>query len=90
MCSIVFASTMGVGVLLSFLSVGICQGLTTLLATLIQLLLTAEMIARMSAIGSLIIIGIGITLLEIKKIRIANLLPAIFLPLLWQGLRLLF
>ncbi|MBR2783827.1 MAG: DUF554 domain-containing protein [Firmicutes bacterium] len=90
MCSIVFASTMGVGVLLSFISVGIYQGLMTLLATLIQPLLTAEVIAQMSAIGSLIIIGIGITLLEIKKIRIANLLPAIFLPLLWQGVRLLF
>ena len=90
MCSIVFASTMGVGVLLSFLSVGVYQGLMTLLATLIQPLLTEAVIAQMSAIGSLIIIGIGITLLEIKKIRIANLLPAIFLPLVWQGISLLF
>ena len=90
MCSIVFASTMGVGVLLSFLSVGIYQGLMTLLATLIQPLLTEAVIAQMSAIGSLIIIGISITLLEIKKIRIANLLPAIFLPLVWQGISLLF
>ena len=39
---------------------------------------------------SLDIIGISITLLEIKKIRIANLLPAIFLPLVWQGISLLF
>ena len=90
MCSIVFASTMGVGVLLSFLSVGVYQGLMTLLATLIQPLLTEAVIAQMSAIGSLIIIGISITLLDIKKIRIANLLPAIFLPLVWQGISLLF
>ena len=90
MISIVFASTMGVGVLLSFLSVGVYQGLMTLLATLLQPLLTETVIAQMSAIGSLIIIGISINLSEIKKLRIANMLPAIFLPLIWQGVSMLF
>ncbi|MBR5429162.1 MAG: DUF554 domain-containing protein, partial [Firmicutes bacterium] len=85
MCSIVFASTMGVGVLLSAVSVGLYQGLMTLLATLIQPLLTEAVIAQMSAIGSLIIIGISVSMSGLKKIRIANMLPAIFLPLLWQG-----
>ena len=90
MCSIVFASTMGVGVLLSSISVGLYQGLMTLLATLLQPLLTDAVITQMSAIGSLIIIGISITMTDIKHIRIANMLPAIFLPLIWQGISMLF
>ena len=90
MVSIVFAATMGAGVLLSFLSVGLYQGLMTALSTLIQPLLTDAVISQMSAIGSLIIIGISINMSEIKKIRIANMLPAIFLPLLWQVVTTLF
>lgn len=84
MMSIVFASTMGVGVLFSAVSVGLYQGAFTALATLLMPLLTDPVIAQMSAIGSLIIIGIGLNLLQACKLRIANLLPAMFLPLVWQ------
>lgn len=90
MCSIVFASTMGLGVLLSSLCVLVYQGVITALATLVQPLLTQAVVAQMSAIGSLIIIGISINMTDIKRIRIANMLPAIFLPLVWYGLKLLF
>ena len=47
-------------------------------------------IHQMSAVGGLLIVGIGFNLLEIKKIRIGNMLPAIFLPLLYYWLKLSF
>ena len=90
MTAIVFASTLGVGVLFSAFGVGVYQGMFTLLARLLQPLLTDVVIAQMSAVGSLIIIGIAFNLLEIKKFRIGNMLPAIFLPLLWDALTRLF
>jgi len=86
MTSIIFASTMGVGVLLSAFGVGIYQGAFTALATVLQPFITDAVLAQMSAIGGLIIIGISFNLLGIKKMRVGNMLPAIFLPLLWHVL----
>ena len=82
--SILFASTLGVGVLFSALSVFVYQGLITLTASAIQPLLLPEVVAQMSAVGGLLILAIGIGLLEIKKLKIGNMLPAIFIPLLYQ------
>lgn len=90
MISIVFAATYGLGVLLSAISVGLYQGAFTALAALMQPLLTDTVVAQMSAVGSLIIVAISSSMLEIKKFRIGNMLPALFIPLLWYGLRLLF
>jgi uncharacterized protein len=81
--SIVFASTMGWGVLFSALSVGLYQGSLTALAVLVGPLLPDTVIAQMSAVGSLIIIAIGFNLMQVSKLRIGNLLPAMFIPLLW-------
>lgn len=88
--SIIFASTLGYGVIFSALSVGIYQGVLTTLAALIAPLLTETIIAQMSAVGSLIIVAIALTILGIRKFRIANLLPAIFIPLVWYGVTLCF
>lgn len=82
--SILFASTLGVGVLFSAVSVFVYQGLITLSASAIQPLLLPEVVAQMSAVGGLLILAIGIGLLEIKKLKIGNMLPAIFVPLLYQ------
>jgi uncharacterized protein len=79
--SIVFASTLGWGVLFSAVSVFTYQGLIVVSASYIQPWLVPEVVAQMSAVGGLLIMGIGIGLLEIKKIHIGNMLPAIFLPL---------
>jgi uncharacterized membrane protein YqgA involved in biofilm formation len=43
-----------------------------------------DVVSQMSAVGGLLILAIGIGLLEIKKIRIGNMLPAIFIPLVYQ------
>ena len=82
--SILFASTLGVGVLFSAASVFIYQGLITVSAVLIRPFLLPEIVAQMSAVGGLLIFAIGLGLLDIARIRIGNLLPGIFVPLVYQ------
>jgi uncharacterized protein len=81
--AIVFAATMGIGVAFSALPVLIYQGSITLLAGFIKPWLTAEVISQMTLVGSILIMGIGLTMLEIKKIKVGNMLPAIFLPFIF-------
>ncbi len=81
--SIVFASTMGIGVMFSALTVGIYQGLITVCASLLAPYLTAEVIAQMSLVGSLLIMAIGLNFLYQPKIKLGNMLPAMFLPLVY-------
>lgn len=81
--SIIFASTMGVGVVLSGVSVFIYQGVIAFGASFLKDILGALAISDMTAIGSLLIMAIGFNLLGITKIKIANLLPAVFLPILY-------
>ena len=57
------------------------QGSVTLLAGFIKPWLTDSVVTQMSLVGSILIMGIGINILEIKKIKVGNLLPSIFLPL---------
>jgi uncharacterized membrane protein YqgA involved in biofilm formation len=79
--SVVFASTLGLGVAFSALPVLLYQGGIALAATGVASLLSPETIelltVEVSAVGGILIIGIGINLLEIKKINVANLLPAV-------------
>jgi uncharacterized membrane protein YqgA involved in biofilm formation len=75
--SIVFASTLGVGVLFSSLTVLIFQGGLTILGTKLSFLLRPEILNELIATGGLIIVGIGIFLLGIKKIKVGNFLPAL-------------
>ena len=85
--AIVFASTLGVGVLFSAVSVFVYQGAIALSASFIQPFLVPEVVAQMTAVGGLLIIAIGLGLMEIKKIHIGNMLPAIFLPLVYMMIR---
>lgn len=85
--SIIFASTLGIGVLFSSISVLIYQGAITLTASLAGRLLTPEVVNEMSAVGGLLILAIGINLLEVRKLKIGNMLPALFVPLGYFTLR---
>lgn len=82
--SIIFASSLGIGVMFSAVSVFIYQGVITLGAGLLSGVLSTTVIANMSAVGGLLIVGLAFNMLGISKIKIANLLPAIFLPILFQ------
>jgi len=87
--SIVFASTLGIGVLFSAVSVFLYQGMITLTASYVKPFLTPDVVSQMSAVGGLLIMAIGIGLLEIKKLKIGNMLPAIFIPLIYDVLKYL-
>ncbi|OXM84905.1 DUF554 domain-containing protein [Paenibacillus rigui] len=84
--AIIFASTMGVGVLFSSLPVLLYQGVIALgasgIASLIQQELLNEIIVQITAVGGILITGIGINLLEIRKINVANLLPSLLVAAL--------
>ena len=77
--ALIFASSMGIGVLVSALPVFLYQGAITMAAGLLQGVLSPQIIAEMSATGGLLILGIGFNILELKEIKVGNLLPAIFI-----------
>ena len=77
--SIIFASTLGIGVMLSALVVLIYQGTITLTASFLSIFLSDIAISNMTAVGSLLIIGLGLNMLGITKIKVSNLLPAIII-----------
>lgn len=82
MLSVVFAASMGIGVAFSMFPIGIYQGGITLLAGLVKPYLTDLMIGRLSCIGSILIFALGLNLTIGTKIKITNLLPAVFLPVI--------
>lgn len=81
--AVIFAATMGIGVAFSALPVFIYQGAITLAAGFIRPWLTPEVIAQTSLVGSILIMAIGMNLLDLKRIKVGNLLPAIFIPLIY-------
>jgi uncharacterized protein len=81
--AMILASTLGVGVIFSAAVVFIYQGSIILFAGLLEPLLTIHVIREISIIGGILILGIGLSMLEIKKIKTANLLPAIIVPVFY-------
>jgi hypothetical protein len=75
--SIAFASTLGIGVLFSALPVAAYQGTITIGASMLEPYLTSSMINEMTATGGLLILGIALNILQVAKIKVGNLLPAI-------------
>ncbi|MDZ7621479.1 MAG: DUF554 domain-containing protein [Candidatus Competibacteraceae bacterium] len=76
--SVALASSLGVGVLFSALPVLLVQGGITLLAAQLAFLSQPAVLDAINAAGGLLILGIGINLLELGRIRVGNLLPALF------------
>lgn len=75
--SVVLSSTLGIGVALSALPLFLYQGSITLLAGWIEPYIIEEAITEMKAAGGLLILAIGLNMLEIIRIRVGNLLPAV-------------
>jgi uncharacterized membrane protein YqgA involved in biofilm formation len=76
--SVLFAATMGWGVAISAVIVGIYQGLMTLGASGLDAILTDRMVHEMSATGGIMILGIALRFMEVKPIRVGSLLPGLF------------
>jgi len=81
--SLTFASVLGWGVLLSAGTVLVVQGALTLGASSLEAVVTDPMILATTATGGILIFGLGLGLLDLKEVRVANMLPALlFAPLL--------
>ncbi len=80
--SIIFASTLGVGVVGSALAILVYQGSLTILASFLAPILTTVVINEMTCVGSLLIIAIGLNLIGLTKIKVMNYIPAMFLPMI--------
>lgn len=81
--ALVFASTMGIGVIFSSVSVLVYQGTITIAAIYIKPFLIPEVISQMSSVGGLLIVALGINMLGKIKIKVGNMLPAVFIPLIY-------
>jgi uncharacterized membrane protein YqgA involved in biofilm formation len=77
--SLAFASALGIGVGFSALSVLVVQGGIALAAGALEGVITDPMIAAMTAAGGVLVMAIGLRLLDIRQVRVANLLPALLL-----------
>jgi uncharacterized protein len=75
--SLALAASLGIGVLFSVIPLFIYQGGLTLLAGSLHAALSAVVVNEISAAGGLILIGLGITILEIKQLKVLNMLPAL-------------
>lgn len=75
--AVIFASTMGIGVAFSALPVILYQGGIALLARWVSLFLTDVVIVELSAVGGLLIVAISLNLLQLKTLKVGNLLPAL-------------
>ncbi|MDD4445222.1 MAG: DUF554 family protein, partial [Eubacteriales bacterium] len=73
----------------SAISVLIYEGLLTLAAGAIAPVMSAEIIALSSTIGSLFLIGMALNMLKLTELKIANFLPAMFVPIFYEAVRLL-
>lgn len=80
--SVVFSVSFGIGVPLSAIAVFVYEALITLAASVLAPLLSDAVIAEMTCVGSLMIIGLALNMLELTKIKVTNFIPAVFLPIL--------
>lgn len=74
---IIYASNMGIGVLFSALSVGVYQGILTALAGILGPYMSQTVVQEISASGGLMILGVGINMTRLLKIRVGNMLPGL-------------
>jgi len=75
--SLALASTLGVGVLFSVIPLFIYQGGLTLLAAQVKDFLSPEMITEITGVGGLLLIALGLNILDLKKIKVSNMLPSL-------------
>ena len=81
--SFLFSLTMGIGVLLSAVAVFLYEGIIACGAFLLKGVLSTAVITEMYAVGSLLILALGINMILKANIKVANLLPAMFVPIIF-------
>ena len=86
--SVAFASSLGIGVSFAAVTVLVFQGALTLLGAQLAFLLRPEMLNELTATGGLLILAIGLLLLDVRRLPVANLLPALVVVVLLTRFRL--
>ena len=81
--AIIFGASLGIGVSFSAAAVFLYQGIIAVLASFLSPLLGDAVIAEMTCVGSLLILALGTNLLNVTKIKVMNLVPAVFFPILF-------
>ena len=81
--AMMFAASLGVGVIFSSITVFVFEGAIVMLAGVVAPALTGDVINMMTCVGSLIIIAMGLNLVADTKLKIMNYMPAVFLPILF-------
>ena len=79
--AVVFAASLGKGVFLSILPLGVYQGAITLLAGFLAPVMTPAATAELSAVGSILLVGLGLNLAGAAKVRVMNMVPSIFIAI---------
>ena len=79
--SIIFSATFGIGVLFSSIFVLLYQGSITLLSSLLAPFLTTAVVNEMNCVGYIIIIGLSLNIIGVTKLKVMNMVPAVFLPI---------
>lgn len=88
--ALMLAAILGIGVIFSAISVLIYQGSIFLLARFLDDFFTVEMIRGISMVGNILLVAIGINFMELKKVKVANMLPALFIPIIYYAILMLF
>lgn len=86
---IIFASTLGIGAMFAAIPLFLYQGGITLFAEILEPLLSDAVVAQMGFIGSVLILGIGLNFIYKPRLRLANMLPAVFIPPVWYAIVIL-
>ncbi|URZ14409.1 DUF554 domain-containing protein [Clostridium felsineum] len=81
--SIVLASNFGIGIMASSVILFLWQGLIYLSANVVSVYITADLLNEISIVGGILILSSGLNILKIKKIKVLNLLPALFIPIIF-------
>jgi len=87
---IILTTSLGIGVMFSAVPVLVYQGGITLMAGVLKPLLIPAVVSQMSGTGGLLILALGLNMLREKKIKVGNMLPAVFVPLVYYLIRLAF
>lgn len=87
---IILTTSLGIGVMFAAIPVLVYQGGITLLAGVLKPLLVPVVVSQMSGTGGLLILALGLNMLREKKIKVGNMLPAVFIPLGYYLIRQLF
>jgi len=84
--AVVFAASYGIGVVFAAATVFVYQGLLLLLAGSVAQFMTADAVRELSIVGGILIFAIGIDMLGIKRLKVANFLPALIVPVIFYAI----